>query len=100
MDPFISFEMERILFHNQGVPQVLIVFEVARNLCSSPYNLFGVDWVGERVGNKLVWSSEDWRLAPLCTMWCTWREQNARSFQDRETSTVELKRVIFSSIYK
>lgn len=86
------------------MPQVLVVFdcEVARNLCSLPYNLFDVDWVGERVGNKLVWSSdilEDWRLAPLCTMRCIWGEQNARSFQDRETSMVELKKVIFSSLY-
>jgi hypothetical protein len=25
---------------------------------------------------------EVWRLAPLCLMWCIWRERNARSFKD------------------
>jgi hypothetical protein len=26
-----------------------------------------------------------WRLAPLCVMWCIWREHNVQSFEDRET---------------
>jgi hypothetical protein len=25
-----------------------------------------------------------WRLAPLCLMWCLWRQGNARSFKDVE----------------
>jgi hypothetical protein len=25
---------------------------------------------------------EVWRLAPLCLMWCIWRERNAKSFKD------------------
>lgn len=25
-----------------------------------------------------------WMLAPLCLMWCLWRERNARSFEDIE----------------
>jgi hypothetical protein len=42
---------------------------------------------------------EVWRLAPLCLMWCIWRERNARSFEDRETSVVELKNIMFKSLY-
>jgi hypothetical protein len=49
-------------------------------------NLFGVEWVMTiRVIDLLVsWEGhvghgiivEVWRLAPLCLMWCIWREMN------------------------
>jgi hypothetical protein len=29
---------------------------------------------------------EVWILAPLCLMWCFWREQNAQNFEDRDFS--------------
>ena len=29
---------------------------------------------------------EVWRLAPLCLMWCFWREHNAQNFEDRDFS--------------
>jgi hypothetical protein len=38
-----------------------------------------------------------WMLAPL--MWCIWRERNTRSFEDQETSVVELKKIMFNSLY-
>jgi hypothetical protein len=31
-----------------------------------------------------------WRMAPLCLMWCIWREQNACSFEDCETGMYEI----------
>jgi hypothetical protein len=42
---------------------------------------------------------EIWRLGPLYLMWCFWRERNALNFEDRETLMVELKKIIFNSIY-
>jgi hypothetical protein len=38
---------------------------------------------------------EVWRLAPLCLMWCIWREWNARNFEDQETLVLELKNIFF-----
>jgi hypothetical protein len=42
---------------------------------------------------------EVWLLAPLCLMWCICREQNARRFENREISVVELKNIMFKSLY-
>jgi hypothetical protein len=39
---------------------------------------------------------EVWRLAYLCLMWCIWRKQNARSFEDLETALLELKKMLQS----
>jgi hypothetical protein len=82
---------------------------LARDLWSSVCNLFGVDWVLPRRvrGVLLSWGGqvghcdilEVWRPAPLCLMWCIWREQNAQNFEDRETSVLELKKIIFNSLY-
>jgi hypothetical protein len=38
-------------------------------------------------------------MAPLYVMWCIWREQNTRSFEDCKISVVELKNVMFKSLY-
>jgi hypothetical protein len=38
-------------------------------------------------------------MASLCLMWCIWREQNAKSFEDCESSVLELKAVMFKSLY-
>jgi hypothetical protein len=27
-------------------------------------------------------------MAPLCVMWCLWRERNARNFEDRERGII------------
>jgi hypothetical protein len=42
---------------------------------------------------------EFWRLAHLCLMWCIWREMNAMSFKDCETAMLELKKMLFHSLY-
>jgi hypothetical protein len=36
---------------------------------------------------------------PLCLMWCIWRERNTMNFKDCEISTIELKTVMFRSLY-
>jgi len=46
-------------------------------------------------GKSLQYSLED----PLCLMWCIWRERNSRSFEDCERTTIELKAIIFKSLY-
>jgi hypothetical protein len=38
-------------------------------------------------------------MTPLCLMWPIWRGQNTRSFEDCEISVVELKIVMFKSLY-
>jgi hypothetical protein len=42
---------------------------------------------------------EAWRLAPLCLLWCIWRERNARLFEDVETSMVELRKRLLNTLY-
>jgi hypothetical protein len=32
-----------------------------------------------------------WKMVPLCLLWCLWKEQNDRSFEDREMTLEEIK---------
>jgi hypothetical protein len=32
-------------------------------------------------------------MAPLCVMWCLWRERNVRNFEDCELGILELKKM-------
>jgi hypothetical protein len=41
----------------------------------------------------------DIELAPLCLLWCIWRERNARLFEDVETSMVELRKRLLNTLY-
>jgi hypothetical protein len=72
-------------------------------------NLFDVDWIMPRRVRELLMSwggqvgccniLEVWRLDPLCLIWRIWREWTSLSFEDRETSMAELKKLIFNSLY-
>jgi hypothetical protein len=42
---------------------------------------------------------EAWRITLLCLMWCIWREWNKRSFEDSVISVLELKVIMFKSLY-
>ena len=33
-----------------------------------------------------------WRMAPVCVIWCIWRERNARLFEDKECSVDEARK--------
>jgi hypothetical protein len=55
-----------------------------------------VSWRGQ-LGHRIA--LEMCRLAPLCLMWCILREGNSRSFKDRETVMLELKKILFQSLY-
>jgi hypothetical protein len=93
----------------ESIDHLLIHCEVARELWSSILNMFGVEWVmprrvivllvrwGGQVGRGTI--MEVWRLAPLCLIWCLWRERNARSFEDVETSVTKLRKTIFNTFY-
>jgi hypothetical protein len=53
-------------------------------------------WRGQK-GNRTA--IQIWRMAPLCLMWCVWRERNARCFEDCETSLVNLKRKMLQMLF-
>jgi hypothetical protein len=40
-----------------------------------------------------------WKMVPSCLMWCLWREQNDRNFEDQERSIEELKSFFFHSLF-
>ena len=52
-------------------------------------------WRGQLESHTIL---EAWKTIALCLMWCTWRQQNARCFEDHETSVEELKNIIFKSL--
>ena len=63
------------------------------------FRYFGIFWVLPRsvVDTLLGWwnwpgkhVSSIWNLAPLCLMWCLWRERNRRTFEDMESSDDQL----------
>jgi len=40
-----------------------------------------------------------WQLAPMCLLWCIWRERNALLFEDVETSMVKLRKRVLNMLY-
>lgn len=40
-----------------------------------------------------------WRTAPLCLMWCLWKKPNARSFEDCETGSLNLKNLELQTMF-
>jgi hypothetical protein len=73
----------------ESIDHLLLHCEVAKELWSSLFQLFGVAWVmPQRVRELLVsWRGqlghytalEMWKLAPLCLMWCIRRTLSAAS---------------------
>jgi hypothetical protein len=48
-----------------------------------------------QMGKRLL--VQIWRMAPLCLMWCLWKELNARSFEDCETGLLNLKKLVLQT---
>ena len=42
---------------------------------------------------------EVWRMVPLCLIWCIWREHNVQNFKDCERTVIELRVIMFKSLY-
>ena len=71
------------------------------------WDFMGLSKVGCSLANTLFgwwnWfrkhSSSIWNLVPLCLMWCIWREQNWRTFDDMESSNDQLLASFSGSLF-
>ena len=73
------------------------------------FGLFGVSWVMPRSVLDLLecWQGnfgrhrniDIWRAVRHCLMWCLWREYDARSFEDCERSTIEIKLLFLRTLF-
>ena len=95
--------------NGESVDHLLIHCEVATCLWNYVFNLFGVEWVmpqkvidlfacWRQVGGRDL-SRAIWRMAPLCVMWCIWRERNARIFEDKECSVEEVRKTMVTMLH-
>jgi hypothetical protein len=82
---------------------------VATELWNTILQLFGVVWVMPRSVKEMLgsWRGQGgnrllmpiWRIAPLCLMWCLWKERNACSFEDCETDLINLKKLVIQTLF-
>ena len=80
--------------NGETVDHLLLHCGKVYRLWSLVFRSFGFFWVLPRsVADALFgwWNwpgkhlSSIWNLAPLCLMWCLWRERNRRTFEDKES---------------
>ena len=90
------------------VDHLLLHCPFAFEMWSMVFCLFGICWVMPQTVVDLLdcWSCNFrchrniviWRMVPHCLLWCIWRERNARSFEGRERSILELKSFFFFTL--
>ena len=80
--------------NGETVDHLLLHCGKAYRLWSLVFRSFGFSWILPRsVADTLFgwWNwprkhlSSIWNLAPLCLMWCLWRERNRRTFEDMDS---------------
>jgi hypothetical protein len=74
---------------------ILQMFEVEWIMPRSVKDMLG-SWRGQKGNQTLI---PIWRMAPLCLMWCVWRERNARCFEDCEIDLMNLKRMMLQTMF-
>jgi hypothetical protein len=95
--------------NGESVDHLLLHCEVATYLWHSVFTLFGMEWVmpekvidlfacWNQVGGRDL-SRDIWRMAPLCVIWCIWRERNARTFEDKECSVVGVRKNMITMLH-
>jgi hypothetical protein len=96
----------------ESVEHLLLHCPYAKEMWDMVFALFGIQWVMPRGVLALFecWQGNFgdhqnivvWRAVPHCVMWCLWRERNRRTFEDCESSVVDLKlqfyRVLFDCL--
>uniref|UniRef100_A0A7N2LG27 COP9 signalosome complex subunit 8 n=1 Tax=Quercus lobata TaxID=97700 RepID=A0A7N2LG27_QUELO len=94
--------------NGESANHLLLHCDKAYLLWSMVFRSFGISWVLPRsVADMLFgwwnWfgkhSSGVWNLAPLCLMWCIWREHNWRTFEDRDKSDDQLLAYFSGSLF-
>ena len=94
--------------NGETVNHLLLHWGKAFQLWSLVFRSFGISWVLPRsIADTLFgwwnWfgkhSSRVWNLAPLCLMWCIWRERNWRTFEDRDKSDNQLLAYFSGSLF-
>jgi exonuclease III len=95
--------------NGESVDHLLLHCEVATYLWHSVFTLIGMEWVmpekvidlfacWNQVGGRDL-SRDIWRMAPLCVIWCIWRERNARIFEDKECSVVGVRKNMITMLH-
>ena len=87
----------------ETVDHLLLHCKFVNTLWSEVFYLFGVQWVMPKAVVSLLstwwtWSSihsfNVWNMVPACFMWLTWKEHNARTFEDIERTVDLLKSLL------
>ena len=93
----------------ESIDHLLLHCEVALEVWNMVCQLFDIMWVmpgslkeclgswRAQGGNHTV--LQIWRMAPMCVLWCLWKERNARSFEDRELGLMELKKMVLQTLF-
>ena len=94
--------------NGETVNQLLLHCDKAYRLWSLVFRSFGISWVLPRSAVDILFGWWNWpgkhsfsiqNLAPLCLMWCLWREQNWRTFEDMESSNDQLLASFSGSLF-
>ena len=87
---------------------LLLHCNVASELWSFIFQSFGIHWVLARRVIDLLFGwrnwfgkhdSGVWNLVPLCSIWTLWMERNSCIFEDKPSSTDQLKGALVNSLF-